>query len=176
MHYTGIGSRLTPQHVLDTMMICGKVLGDKGLILRSGGAAGADSAFEVGAAIGNGPKEIYIPWNGFRNRSTREIGVYLPTGHIREEAEYLAKQYHPAWHNCSPTAKVLHIRNMYQILGKDLKTPSHMVLCYTVDGFGQGGTGQAIRAARDHNIPVYDMGKQEVYDEIIERLGDQTLE
>ena len=46
--YTGIGSRNTPKEVLELMKTIGKYLGCLGYELRSGGADGADSAFESG--------------------------------------------------------------------------------------------------------------------------------
>jgi hypothetical protein len=33
-----------------------------------------------------------------------------------------------------------------------------MVICYTPNGQGGGGTGQAIRIARDHGIEIHDLG------------------
>lgn len=46
---------------------------------------------------------------------------------------------------------------MYQVLGYDLKTPSDMVICWTKDGGASGGTGQALRIAKDYNIPIYNL-------------------
>jgi hypothetical protein len=52
MIYAGIGSRETPQATLDLMNLIGFTLAQKGHSLRSGGAKGADSAFEAGASNG----------------------------------------------------------------------------------------------------------------------------
>lgn len=52
----------------------------------------------------------------------------------------------------------LQARNSYQILGLDLNTPSNFVICWTKNGKGSGGTGQAIRIARAYNIPIFDAG------------------
>jgi hypothetical protein len=49
-------------------------------------------------------------------------------------------------------------RNCYQMLGLDLKTPVEFVICWTPQGKGAGGTGQALRIARDLKIPIYDLG------------------
>lgn len=57
--YAGIGSRKTPKNVLDFMFEIGKELALLGYVLRSGGAEGADSAFEKGADSVKGMKEIY---------------------------------------------------------------------------------------------------------------------
>ena len=45
------------------------------------------------------------------------------------------------------------------MLGLDLNTPSNFIICWTEDGKGQGGTGQALRIARDYDIPCFDCGK-----------------
>ena len=46
MTYAGIGSRATPQAELEAMTEAAKMLSEKGYTLRSGGAKGADTAFE----------------------------------------------------------------------------------------------------------------------------------
>ena len=148
------------------MEAAGEALASLGLTLRSGGAYGADTAFEKGCNAANGPKEIYIPWNGFNDRHINEGGVmplHTPvTEHScgypvnYDEAEKLAKDHHPAWNKLSPGIKPLLIRNSYQIMGRDMQSPCLFVLCWTPNGSGQGGTGQAIRIARAHNIPVFE--------------------
>ena len=52
----------------------------------------------------------------------------------------------------------MHIRNVAQVLGNDLKDHSRFVVCWTKGGLGQGGTGQAIRIARKFCVPVFDLG------------------
>ena len=64
LYYAGIGSRDTPRWVLDCMKKLAYCLSDD-FILRSGGADGADSYFEIGCDKGNGEKEIFLPWRGF---------------------------------------------------------------------------------------------------------------
>ena len=71
----------------------------------------------------------------------------------------IASKYHPRWNYLSQGAKFLQARNSHQILGWDLNTPSDFVICWTKGGKGQGGTGQALRLARDYNIPIFDCGK-----------------
>jgi peptidoglycan/xylan/chitin deacetylase (PgdA/CDA1 family) len=72
----------------------------------------------------------------------------LPTN----DAYVIAEKYHPAWTRCSPGAKKLHARNSHQILGKDLQTPCDFVVCWSD---GSGGTEQALRIAKDYNVPIY---------------------
>lgn len=157
--YTGIGSRETPKEALDIFTQIAEVLDILGYKLRSGGADGADTAFELGSS----DKEIYIPWAGFNKSTSRYHNV-------SDEALHMASKYHPYWDKCSPGAKKLHARNCYQVLGYDLKTPTSFIICYTKGGKGGGGTGQALRVAKDHNIKIFDAGGYDdlgyFYDEV----------
>jgi hypothetical protein len=150
-YYTGIGSRSTPMNILNLMTSIAIILETKEYCLRSGGADGADKAFEDGCINAFvKTKEIYLPWANFNNNPS-------PLHHIHTDAYKLAEKYHPAWNRCSEGGKKLHARNVYQILGQDLNTPSEFVICWTSDGKATGGTGQAIRIANDYNIPVYNL-------------------
>ena len=119
MYYAGIGSRETPQEVLDSFIRIGKYLANEGYTLRSGGAEGADLAFERGADSINGNKEIYLPWKRFGNS---ESNLVVSDGAAFE----IAAKYHPYWNNLKTTSKKLQARNSHQVLGKDLNTPSHI--------------------------------------------------
>lgn len=155
IYYAGIGSRETPNNVLEVFEKLGATLSKEyGFILRSGGADGADKAFEKGVDIVNGKKEIYLPWNGFNN-STSSLIV------SEKEAFDIAAKYHPYWYNLRDGAKKLQARNSHQILGMDLKTLSSFVVCYTKNGDGSGGTGQSIRIAKAYKIPIFDAGSYE---------------
>lgn len=142
MYYTGIGSRETPDDILDLMESAARALRHRaGYTLRSGGADGADSAFERGAGS---QSEIYLPWKGFN-------GSNSPLYHISTEAMELAASLHPAWSRCSQGARKLHARNCYQVLGSDLNAPSRFVLCWHN---GSGGTLQACRLAEACGVPI----------------------
>ena len=153
MFYTGIGSRQTPKEVLDRMAHIGKEFANMGFTLRSGGADGADSAFERGCDMTNGSKEIYIPWEGFNNLSS-STGYKIGNN---PDAYDIAANLHPAWNRCSQGARKLHTRNVYQILGTDLNTPSVLVVCWTPNGELSGGTAQAMRLAMQHNIRIVNL-------------------
>jgi hypothetical protein len=148
--YTGIGSRSTPDPILKKMETIGRILANRGWTLRSGAADGADSAFEKGCDQVTGPKEIYLPARKFNN--SRSI-LY----HVGEDALELASTIHPAWDKCSSFAKLLHARNCYQVLGRDLNAPSLFVVCWTENGEALGGTATAINLAKKHNIPVFNL-------------------
>ncbi len=152
--YAGIGSRTTPPAVLDTMETIAKAMARHGWTLRSGAAAGADSAFEAGARQRGGPREIWLPWPGFNGHGSPHVG--RNSGPNRDRA----RQCHPAWHALSDAAQKLMVRNVHQILGPEpgQSPAADLVLCWTPGGSGRGGTGMAIRLAERHGIPVVDLG------------------
>lgn len=133
----------------------GALLAKHGFILRSGGASGADSAFERGCDSEEGKKEIFIPWSGFNKRRANDPGIIIPE--LSRSVE-MAKMFHPAWENCSSGAKKLHARNCNQVLGEDLNHPAAFVVCWHD---GRGGTLQACRIAEYHGISVYNIRERE---------------
>ena len=145
-YYTGIGSRKTPKNILQIMYDLAAWLAKGSWILRSGGASGADTAFENGTKDGGGEADIYYAEDG-----------------IRVDALALAAQHHPAWNRCSDYAKRFHARNCFQVLGDDLRTPAKFVCCWTPDGATgitsqvTGGTGQAIRLAYANHIQIFNL-------------------
>lgn len=154
IYYAGIGARKTPKNILELMSNIGEHYAKCGFILRSGGADGADKAFEIGCDRVNGKKEIYLPWKGF-NGSTSEFIL------SSNEAYKIASEFHPSWDYLKSSVKGLHARNTHQILGSDLKTPSKFVVCWTEKGLDIGGTAQAIRLARGSGIKVFNIGAYE---------------
>ena len=155
MKYAGVGSRDTPVEVLGQMAQLARELGDDGWTLRSGAAGGADAAFESGLLDWHS-REIFLPKARFNGHPS----PLRPTSAAFE----MAAAFHPAWHRCNPFARALHARNCHQVLGEQLDDPVAMVVCWTPRGSGSGGTGQALRIARAHEIPVFDLG-----------LGPQSL-
>ena len=157
MTYAGIGSRKAPPDQLERMTRAAKRLASKGYTLRSGGANGADRAFEAGAG---GKKEIYLPWKGFNGSTSSFVA---PT----RDAVDVAAAVHPAWVRLSPAAQKLQARNSHQILGEDLRTPCDFVICWTPDGAesesertaSTGGTGQAIALASRWGVPVFNFAR-----------------
>lgn len=153
--YAGIGSRRTPPEILELMTKLARKLDAAAMILRSGGAQGADSAFAAGATH----REIFIPWRSF---SDDPHAIPIDRSPFLSEALREAQRLHPFWEKCSRGARLLHARNIQQVQGLDLKHASAFVLCWTPNASGEGGTGQAIRNARELAIPVFDLGDPQI--------------
>lgn len=139
-YYAGIGARATPPFVLKVMTSIGYTLGIRGEILRSGGAAGADSAFEKGCDEANGNKEIFTAHS------------FIP-----DWAFEITKRTHPAPEKLSPFVMRLHARNALILLGREMDRPVERIICWTPKGEVVGGTGQALRIAQLYGIPVQNL-------------------
>ncbi len=148
--YAGIGARATPASVCEAMRLKALTLQERGYILRSGGADGADLAFESGVTDPS-MKEIFIPWKGFNGSDSRLFNQH-------PEAFRIAKEHTSYWSSLSDGVKKIKARNVHQVLGKNLEDPSAFVLCWTPDGKIVGGTGLAISIAMKYNIPVFNIG------------------
>ncbi len=168
--YAGVGSRKTPEEVLRLMEKIAARLAALGFTLRSGGAPGADQAFERGARRVGGKVEVFIPWPGFEGyRPGPEVSLYSP------QAVSMAAELHPAWKKLSEGARKLMARNCHQVLGASLTNPVEFVICWTPDGaetaaecsLTTGGTGQAIRLASKWGVPVVNLRK----DGALERIA-----
>ena len=172
MTYAGIGSRETPKEVMDQMTELAKELESKGYTLRSGGAQGADTAFERGV---KSKKEIFP---GGQKAGERELKI--------------AREIHPnpkALDNSKSPAFVWNLmaRNTNQVFGKNLDTSVDFVIAYTQDGLTDytkrtiksGGTGQAIDMASRKSIPVINLAnsnwRQEL-DRVISLLSQEAVE
>lgn len=154
MIYAGIGSRETPPAIMQRMTNMAKKLDADGYTLRSGGAVGADSAFEEGST----KMEIFIPWIGYNGIWTDDQHIHVTDGAILYEAENIVANIHPKFHKLSIGARRLHTRNVFQILGADLKTPVDFVAYWCnrdVAGNPLGGTATAVNLAKKMGIPQY---------------------
>ena len=183
---TGIGARDTPTPDLNLLTKIAAEAEKKRMKGRSGGAGGADLAFERGF---KDPKniDVILPWKSFlpKDMNQEDVTKYLGRERLKygpgapvmlqgakiKEALDLAEKYHPAWDKCSDAVKSLHSRNMPQILGLELNEKSDIVIAWTKDGKATGGTGQAIRIAEDLGIPVANLKNPEDRKAVLEALG-----
>lgn len=174
IYYTMIGSRSTPPEIMEIMEKFAYKACMWGYVGRSGGADGSDTCLEkgvfeyieneYGGAIGAACyyMEIYLPWKDFNKRSSSDAGYYtLPFLSNRYKAEEIASETHPAWDRCKQGTKKLHTRNVYQLLGQDLKTPSRFVICWAEpkgsEGHVKGGTGTAVKLGIDNGVEIINL-------------------
>lgn len=162
--YAGIGSRDTPPHILDKMTKVAEILGKRGWVLRSGGAVGADSAFEKGSDNVGGKKEIFIAWNKI---SSDRIQAKIPNankdfvGYDAEDeklASRIITELGKNWEGYGRGAKALQARNMRQVLGLKKDSPSSLIIAYTEGGKLKGGTATALKISMERNIPILNLG------------------
>ncbi len=181
-YYTGVGSRNTPMYILYMMSKLAMIFEKKGFILRSGCALGADAAFEDVLMNPAKNAEIYIPANNFPGK----MGTSLKSHYICPEQRFGTKfndlfcqatrlihkdDVHKGWKYLDAYTMKLHNRNMFQVLGIDLKTKSNFNICYTKAGElkyeetnrSTGGTGTAINASDLYNVEIFNLGNDEHY-------------
>lgn len=159
--YAGIGSRSTPENIQAIMTKLATKLESLGWILRSGGAVGADLAFE----------------NGVTNSAMKEI--FYATHEMKDFALDSVKQFHPAPHKLNEYQTKLMARNYYQIMGFNNDMPVKFVICWTPDGcnsnntrnINTGGTGQAISIADSKGIKVMNLARIEVLNWAIQLIN-----
>lgn len=163
--YAGIGSRETPDAILKEMENVAFNLALRGFVLRSGGAkpkttveggklvlrkpgtGSADLAFEKGADMVKGRKLI-------------RVATAMPR--MLEDAA----KYHPNWDACDDHAKRLHARNSQIVKGDYFDDLARFVVCWTEGGKVVGGTGQGLRIAAAHSIPVFNFGAGHTADQL----------
>ena len=167
MTYAGIGSRRTPDDVLEQMTQLAQELGKLGWTLRSGGADGADRAFQDGAEAVGGRREIFLPWAGYNGLD--DDSTVVLSGVVERDAMDVARRHHPAWGRCRQGARKLHARNTAIIHGRDLCQPVDAVVCWTPNAVAVGGTATGIRVAEALEIPVFNLARFQS-GEVLDRL------
>lgn len=170
VYYAGIGSRSTPEHIQEVMVNFGREMARRGYVLRSGGADGADSAFEEGCDLENGEKQIFIPWEKFNNRESEYVFEKME---FKNEALEIASKFHPKWQSLKYPVKKLMGRNTFQVLGPDLKLHTNFIIYYAIedrDGNPSGGTAQAIRISKSYGIKSYNLFVPETLEKIKEKI------
>lgn len=189
-YYAGIGSRDTPDDVFAHMTEIATLLEDHGYILRSGGATGADTAFEVGVHDFNNMC-LYLPKDPFNGHTRFTPGCLYLTSYSHPEdyqKGYESIAIHPAGFALSLGPRNMMIRNYFQVMGHGGQSRSSFIICWTPDGAdginiltsrASGGTGQSIRLAAKYGVPLYNLnghyGKmtaKELVDLIFKNLVD----
>lgn len=154
MCYTGIGNRELSDAVdgdfglpvAEVMQKLAMELEKRGYTLFSGGAKGADVAFESGVAD-SAHKKIFT------------------ASDATDETRAIARAHKLPGENLLGRKLDHYAREVFQVFGADQKTPVDFVLCYTRDGCeshetrseATGGTGFAIELASRNGIPVINL-------------------
>lgn len=122
----------------------------EGWVLRSGGAEGADQAFEFG-----------------HDRVHKDFKQIFYANDCTPEAMAIARQFHPVWYKLKEFPRKLHGHNAMQILGPDVNNPvkSQFMVCWTPDRclshkwrtIRTGGTGTAISIADYYGVRIYNL-------------------
>ena len=181
MTYAGIGSRETPQEVLELMTKAAQYLDGLGYTLNTGKTFLAkpsddpkyQAQYEERLAFSkkhNG--KVGLDEEGadraFSLGATKKnlFGVEKPVG--KREMK-IAEEIHPNWEALvakGPGGPKLMARNTNQVFGANLDTPVDFVLFYAEDkgktgktgeNRPEGGTGQAVEMARAKGIPTINM-------------------
>lgn len=181
--YAGIGSRQTPPAILEIMREIAVYMYERDYVLRSGGADGADTAFEGGHDMALGKrvlestcdnltfdptrdltkKEVYLPWANFNGRKNSNHGmIYTPSLDNWSEALRMIEKIHPNPEALTRGSRALHARNCYQILGKSLNDPVSVVFCWTDPSYKTGGTRTAVMLAKEWSIPIWNLAIEEI--------------
>ena len=74
----------------------------------------------------------------------------------------------------SRAAKLLHTRNVYQILGSSLKSPSQFLICWAkLDKHGniKGGTATTWNLAQKYDVPCFNLINEEDKQRLIKFVG-----
>ncbi len=174
--YAGIGSRATPRDVLTGMADVAQVLGHAGFALSTGGAHGADRAFEAGALRTDAPVTVHTPWpgyNGYRPGRDPESDIDVvhpsPGDAVRGRSFlHLARKHHPAWDRCRRGARALFLRNVSILAGAldddGTVLPVRAVIAWNPSGRAHGreagGTGHTLRVAAELGIPVVNLSER----------------
>lgn len=155
--YAGVGSRETPEEILELMRRISVALYAQGFALSSGDAEGADTAFYEGALLSPHfhtlGARIYLAWNGVRNRYHDPKNYFFDASKFAtwETANSLASEIHPAWDKCGRGARAMHSRNVYQVMGHTLTDPISSLIYWAKpvgkDEKVSGGTNQALQTS-----------------------------
>lgn len=179
--YTGIGSRAITGRETLQMIELSRVLASHGYLPRSGRAMGSDYAIELGARYAwpddqVGP-EIYLPYADFNGANPYRDPWMIDATKLPayKEAQLKAKQTHPNPDALKGFALAAHTRNVFQVLGSNLASPSSFLLICADPAskksqMVKGGTATAVRLALDNGIKVFNL-RQTPFEQLLDLLS-----
>ncbi len=165
-YYAGIGARATPKDICEIMTQCAAKLEKQGFWLRSGGAEGADIAFQRGVKE---KAEIHLPWKNFNLSYQQEHPNHIYK--VIRENDIAAREslkFHPDCGKLKRAVELLMMRNFYQIQGEP---NSSFIICWTASGEAERGTGQALRIAAHYEIPIFNLAREKDLKRIVDFIS-----
>ena len=175
--YAGIGSRKTPRSILDVMHRTAYYLASKNWSLRSGGAHGADRAFEDAVRY-----HVDLPIiDGRVSHINEYLTIYksemggIPENEKISDLTKIARLYNKGFDSKPPYVQGLLIRNVQILLGYYANNPVRFVVCWTPNAQAIGGTGMGIRIAKAYNIQVHNLADPDTLAKICKKIGTVVL-
>ena len=163
--FTGIGSRVIPGNIFNLLCNIGLNLNTDNWICRTGTARGSDAAFRTSYETKPTNLEVYAPEDILNNKYGNA-----------DLAKSIVRNYHPCYDRIQCAfSQALLARNVYQILGSDLNTPSEIVFCYTENGLVQGGSAIVLKIAQHYGIPVVNLGNPKHLRAIVNYLNNRVF-
>lgn len=150
MYIAIVGTRKPDRKMIHLAEHAAEVALASGFQLVTGGATGID---EVAMRVGHKACHVVLPWPSYNRHLLERYGiekvtVYNPRIHFSWKASVW--KYHPAAHRLDPPSMALHARN-YGIVCE----AAGIVALPKINSRGDyGGTGQAIRIAKNQDIPL----------------------
>ena len=205
MTYAGIGSRETPQEVLDLMTQAAKYLDGLGYTLNTGktyptslndyfiktvhkgNKQAAEKAFKAKQAETERLTKLYGNRVGMDEEGadrafsagTSKKNLFSPRDKVGDREMKVGEEIHPNWSALSSGAAKLMARNTNQVFGAKLDTPVDFVLFYAQEVAGsirpKGGTGQAVEMARRKGIPTINMADSNWREQLKEALKKKPV-
>lgn len=137
-------------------------------VIRSGGMKGMENLVEELARN----LEVHLPWKGFDGKDSKFT-------YTTDEAKEFAKRYHPAYEQAKPVVQTFCAKNVRLMLGKDLKSPTQMLIIWSEDGAEHarertaktGLTGVAVSIATEIRIPVFNLQRPDAEQRIMAYLN-----
>lgn len=158
---TLVGSRRAPFYIRQEAIELGEAFSELGYKARSGGALGMDTYWlcqydpELATVYRHDDRSYDA-----RTVNTTRLGAF-------DEAIDIINRIVPHIAYMDATARLLHYRNAFQVLGDDLRSPSDYLLYWSPlkNGVPVGGTKTAVLLAKRVGIPVLHLehDRMEIY-------------
>lgn len=174
-HIALVGSRKAPVRILNLAYQLAQEMAKRGLRMTSGGAPGMDHTWEMGyRSINRQLMTIFLPNKGFNGKKPDgECYFTVDDAHLIVQADEIIQDLHPYYDDLEGFAYNAHIRNCFQILGKNLDTPADEVFLWAPPSGTSvtGGTRTAFELAKQYNIQTWNLYHPSTQDVLRERFG-----